>query len=166
MRSHAVWTQRFKRAEKGSSANGNMSVPSLAKSGQLLPLIPTSYIRCYIYVLFYEAITPRSTYRGMIEWQWIMNWELRRRKRSLPNLRHNLGIFLEALSKTTKLSAYSLSPGPDLNLEPPEYERVSRIRPQLSESEISDRDKAGLYSNHLNTATRNTHMHTRPSLII
>jgi hypothetical protein len=53
----------------------------------------------------------------------MINWKGCERKRSWPNLRHCPGICLDGLRKTTKnLGQDSRSPGPDLNLGPPEYE--------------------------------------------
>jgi hypothetical protein len=51
------------------------------------------------------------------------NWNGCRRRRSWPNLKHYLSLYLEGVRKTTKnLSQDNRSPGQDLNPGPSEYE--------------------------------------------
>jgi hypothetical protein len=66
-----------------------------------------------------------------------MNLKAYRRKRSWPNLRYYVRIWLEGLRTTKKhLSQDSQSPGRDMNPGPPEYEATARCSLQPSSATV------------------------------
>jgi hypothetical protein len=50
-----------------------------------------------------------------------MNWKGCGRKRSCPNFRYNIGIWLEGFRRTTEALSQDKSLGRDFNPKPPEY---------------------------------------------
>jgi hypothetical protein len=64
----------------------------------------------------------------MMDAQQTMNWKVYVIKRSWPNLKHCIGIYLEGLRKSMKiLSQDNRSPALDLSQAPPDFGYISSV---------------------------------------